>query len=525
VIPLINFISRQSLIHPLLFSIFPLISLYFSNIHLVLPEGIFLPIFLVVSFSFVFWFFLKFVLKNSKKAALIVTLFMILFLSYGHILNLFSNFELTSNDITNQIYFLIFFIIIFISGTYFFVKTKRKLDNATKIANIISISLIAVVITNIGIYFIENSFAIEENIEIKNDPLKYSSLNPPPNIYYIVLDEYGSYDTLKKYYDFDNQKFMEFLTKKGFYIPSNSHSNYAETFLSLSSTLNLKYVNYLADKLGEDSLSQQIPYEMINNNLVMNNFKKIGYKIISFDSSWWGTRTLDVADENLCSSGKEIDFHILYLLKETSILKLTDVFLQKDTTSVFHEAKRQKILCQFSEMLKIENKINKPVFVFNYIVAPHDPYVFGPNGEPVNELYTFGPDRGLGYDANSELFVHASKKGYVNQLQFLNLKLEEFINHKLSNTNNPPIIIIQSDTGPFISGNISSEEKIIHRLKNFYAFYLPGETSKILYENITPVNSFRLIFNTYFGTTYELLEDRSYYSEYESPYKLFEINN
>jgi len=51
------------------------------------------------------------------------------------------------------------------------------------------------------------------------------------------------------------------------------------------------------------------------------------------------------------------------------------------------------------------------------------------------------------------------------------------------------------------------------KMHNFNAYYLPHEGESILYDDVTPVNSFRLIFNYYFNGDYEILEDKSYWSE------------
>jgi hypothetical protein len=45
---------------------------------------------------------------------------------------------------------------------------------------------------------------------------------------------------------------------------------------------------------------------------------------------------------------------------------------------------------------------------------------------------------------------------------------------------------------------------------NINAFYLPENGEQNLYPTITPVNSFRVIFDTYFGTQYGLIDDISY---------------
>jgi hypothetical protein len=62
-------------------------------------------------------------------------------------------------------------------------------------------------------------------------------------------------------------------------------------------------------------------------------------------------------------------------------------------------------------------------------------------------------------------------------------------------------------------------------MKVLNAYYLPGVNAQLLYPSITPVNTFRLVFDQYFGGQFGLLEDKSYYSVYESPYQFKEIAN
>jgi len=47
----------------------------------------------------------------------------------------------------------------------------------------------------------------------------------------------------------------------------------------------------------------------------------------------------------------------------------------------------------------------------------------------------------------------------------------------------------------------------------------------VLYPPITPVNSFRLVFNLYFDTDFELLHDKSYASYSGHPYKFFDVTD
>ena len=61
-------------------------------------------------------------------------------------------------------------------------------------------------------------------------------------------------------------------------------------------------------------------------------------------------------------------------------------------------------------------------------------------------------------------------------------------------------------------GTMGSTEKPERRLANLGTYYVNDETKALLYKDITPVNSIRIILNQYFGTDYPLLEDISYYN-------------
>ena len=81
----------------------------------------------------------------------------------------------------------------------------------------------------------------------------------------------------------------------------------------------------------------------------------------------------------------------------------------------------------------------------------------------------------------------------------------------------PPIIIIQGDHGP-------SHFDVPSRMAILNAYYFPDHEFAV-YPEITPVNSFRLLFNNYFNTDFDLLEDVSYYSQYPNAYQFEVIPN
>ena len=125
--------------------------------------------------------------------------------------------------------------------------------------------------------------------------------------------------------------------------------------------------------------------------------------------------------------------------------------------------------------------------------------MFGPNGEEVD------PDR-------------AEVPGYRDQVIYINKQMIPLLQTIIAQSATPPIIIVQGDHG-------GVETSPIMRMHNLNAYYLPNGAEKQLYEKITPVNSFRVIFNSFFGGQFPLLKDTSYYSTYQDPYQFKIIPN
>ena len=59
---------------------------------------------------------------------------------------------------------------------------------------------------------------------------------------------------------------------------------------------------------------------------------------------------------------------------------------------------------------------------------------------------------------------------------------------------------------------------VYERLANLKVIYFPDSNYEDLYEDMTPVNTFRIIFNKYFNENYELHDDRNLWSDGDKPY-------
>ena len=89
----------------------------------------------------------------------------------------------------------------------------------------------------------------------------------------------------------------------------------------------------------------------------------------------------------------------------------------------------------------------------------------------------------------------------------------ELVNKILENEKQS-IIIIQSDHGSAFDVNLHDPtyDDLIQKLSNFNAIYFPDEKHReMLTYDRTNVNTFRIVFNTYFGSDYEMLDDQTYW--------------
>jgi len=169
---------------------------------------------------------------------------------------------------------------------------------------------------------------------------------------------------------------------------------------------------------------------------------------------------------------------------------------------------------------------NSPKFVYAHIMAPHPPFTFDENGGLQSSGYNFIMGDGSHYYDNGGT-VEDYLEGYVNNIKGLNNLITTLIKKIKDNSDQPFIIILQADHGPGSGLDWTSLENtnIRERFPILNAYYFYDQNYGSLYPQITPVNTFRVIFNQYFGTDYELLDDRSFYSTWNKPYQLTEVTD
>ncbi len=344
-----------------------------------------------------------------------------------------------------------------------------------------------------------------------------------PDIYYIILDGYGRQDVLYQLYGYDNSEFIDWLEAHGFYVASQSNPNYLFTTLSLSTSLNMQYLSDLKRAYGF-SFGNIPVSELIHHSTVRAWLEDEGYRIVAFASGYEPT-SIEDADVFVGSSDSQqgpLDVlvqpritRLEGILLDASIYKaIQDYQVAQGNPGIFeatYAEHRERIGTEFSTLGAIP-EWEGPNFVFAHVIAPHPPFVFGPNGEPLTPsyLYTLADhhDDFVRYGTRDEYIA-----GYTGQLEYINRRIEDTLSTILAKSDPQPIIILQGDHGPgaYYTATSLSDTYLPERASNLNAYLVPDAMKKNLYPTITPVNSFRLLFRDVFHIDLDLLPDRTYF--------------
>lgn len=345
-------------------------------------------------------------------------------------------------------------------------------------------------------------------------PIGSSGPRQTPDIYYFIFDRYASQSVLAEHFDFDNSEFIEFLETKDFFVARNSYSNYLKTGHSLASTFHMDYLDFLAEDERSTSQGWHPIHALLEDHRVGRFLKDRNYDFIQI-GSWWGpTQHNRYADENHSFGLSE--FNYIYLRKTVVPAALDAVAPQSPYAQKLHWANAQcRRVPRQIEAVKDARGRSEPTFVFAHILVPHGPNVFDPEG------------RCLTWE---EAVERDSKQGYLDQIEYANTLIKDAVSALLDGEGPKPIIIIQSDEGPFperargASWRDATEDEFEIKTGILNAYYFPDGDYSGLYHEITPVNTFRSVFNKYFGTRFQRLPDRIYgFPDHIKIYDFFEI--
>ncbi len=487
------------------FSMYPVLALLSANVGQVEPSAGVRVLLASIAFGallyLVFWLFLR----QAHRAAFLSTLWMALFFSYGHVYNLINE---KYPDFNLAPWLLTGWAGLALAAIWWAARPKLGFASAASGLNLVTLGL---VILSLGQTSLGSMPGGGHRVADENAPIQ--ELHPPegqplPDVYYFILDSYGRADLLKSAYGYDNSDFIAGLEQRGFYVAACSQSNYGRTEISLGSSLNMLYLQDLDSDYKPENENRSRLWDSLKHSAVRYNFESIGYKTVDFATgfAWNELRDADFFLSPPPLSSGLTEFEGLFL--RTTLARYAEDLGWVDSDAVMGQNFRDRFNLVFDSVDDIARN-PAPTFSYIHIISPHPPFVFGPEGQLTDPSKFWNAKRLY----PSDLYA----KGYQNQLTYLNGKMLKAIDTILANSTTPPIIILQGDHGPWLQPT-SKKFSILN------AYYLPGHNSE-LYPTISPVNTFRLIFDDYLGGDYPLLKDITYNSPVPKLYQFTEVPN
>ncbi len=514
-------------IHPLLVSLFPVFFLYSFNINHFQKSALIIPVLLVLALSTTVFVSNLLIVRRLDIASILSTFLVLFSLSYGRFKYPLRNTQFsTGNFFDNPDKIIISIaLVIFTFLVVLLYKYKARLSEVNRALSIFSLILFGISLFNTVSLEIKLHRSFRSVLGINTDKKVDSQQASTPDIYYFIFDRYGGNQTLSSY-GYDNTDLTGFLEEKGFKVLGNSTSNYPKTFLSLPSSLNMEYLDSLTVSTnGGESTDESAVYPMLQDNKVVRYLRERGYSYVHVGSSWDPTRSNPLADTNFIMTNGRYPFADEFTngFLDTTIAAPILKQMYPDITAVSvdstHNEARSRIFYEFAIIDEVV-KMTEKKFVFTHILIPHGPYVLGKNCEPLSEKVT---------DLRNET------ENYLDQVKCANLKIKETVSKILEKSDSPPIIILQADEGPYpitnnLPGNLSwataTDATLIEKFPILNAVYLPGVKENPFYDDETPVNTFRILFNTYFNAQLPLLPDKNYiFSDAEHLYHFTDVTD
>lgn len=467
------------------------------------PADVLIPLLLAFSASALLLIIFRVIGFSWPNAALLTTIYILIFFSYGHLVRYFGDH-----------WFPLGLIVFAVIVSYFLRRSKsNRFEKVTSLLNILSLTIVLAQVSYGTYVLVNRALAGSANSSVKTQ--HHADAADRPDIYLIILDAYASEELLSKKYDYDNSNFTDALKKRGFIISAPARSNYSQTLASLVSMMNMNYIDRLGmfDPTSSDRVSLA---RLLERSEVGLTLSALGYKTVAF-ATGYDLTSLESADIYLKPGFTLSEFHNI-------IIATTPLpYLVKTVTSLY-DLRRDRISFILNK-LPVIGPGRTPLFVFAHIISPHPPFVFDSEGNAI------APDREFGQGDGSHFIEQGGTReeyvnGYKSQLSYISKKILEITVRILENYGaNPPVIILMGDHGPGSSLDWEEIEQtdLDERFSILNAVYLPGASPDSVVWN-SPVNNFRTIFNHCFEADYELLPEHHYFSTWSQPYQFIDIS-
>jgi hypothetical protein len=331
-----------------------------------------------------------------------------------------------------------------------------------------------------------------------------------PDVYYVITDGLASPDVLDSRFGVDTTAAAGRLRQLSVTVTTRSRSNYAQTYLSLASSLSGQYIDpSIASALH--TRDRRPLDDLIKQGEMLARFRALGYEFVMVGSDTTMTAGHPLADRCFCplpSGPTELEYVLL------AASPLGDLVGADGATQRAHWA---HVRNAFDYLEAVRS--TKPLLVFAHVIAPHPPFVFAADGSFSPALSRFSEKDGDQFPGTREEY----RAGYAAEARFVLDRLVTLAG-RLMRRPRRPILVIHGDHGSalgMVHGSIDRTDWT-ERLAIFSAYGGPAGTPPPP-EDISPVNALRWAYSAATLSNWSPLPNRSYVSIYRRPYDLVEV--
>lgn len=428
----------------------------------------------------------KLLFRSWRKAALAVILLLFFEFFFGNVHDMIKTLAPVS-WLQKYVVLIPLMLALFIGWVFYLKRATTDFSRIAKYLNWLLFFLIFIDLGRLGW-----KAATRKPVVVQKDQqLRACDSCAQPDIYLIVADEYPGKEELSAVFSYDNTAFEHALQERGFHVIHHSRSNYNWTPYSLSSTLNMQYLQLkttvinMNDLLScEDAIKaspvirffQQNGYTLYNHSIfpILNQPSPLQPVFLSPRKRLITSPTLTDRFE------KDLGFHFKSPAQLDKIMK----------TYLYNNLTADSLTRSIAVAKKGEKK-----FVYTHLMLPHHPYFFDSTGRPNQAAVQNDTDK-------------LNKNDFLNYLVYSNRKILSLIDHIQKTSSRPPAILLLSDHG-FRQFTDTANRQLC--FSNLNAVFLPDRPANGFYNGMSNVNAFRVLLNTYFGQHLPMLKDSSVY--------------
>jgi hypothetical protein len=498
--------------HPVGLSAVPILFLFAQNqVQQVTLDPLWRPLALAVLMAAGLLVTCAAVLWDWQRGALLASLLLALFYSYGHAWNLAGSF------LGDRLWLAGIYLVVAVLGAALVWRGGGWVASASGFANVVAVLLLVFNTGRVVDFAVGSASPVGGGTP--SPPAGIDASGPRPDIYYLIFDRYAGPETLERVYGHDNEPFLAELERRGFTVARDAWANYFKTALSLTASLSMDYLDPARFPADADGFG--LVHRALREHLeVPATLTAIGYEYVHVASYWEPTSTNVDADISVrYQDASEFESAV----RATTLLSLLEEPQPEDSdpeTIPFPDLARETTLYAFQAVEAAAGRPG-PTFVFAHILVPHPPYVFDADGTmPTAE----------------ESETRTEEEEYAAQLAWANGRIVQLLDRLLDvPPGEEPIIIVQGDEGPFpdryrLIGErfqwfTATSQEVAQKFGILNAVHLPGidPVAAGYSSHTSPVNNFRVVLNAYFDADLPLLPDVAYLSrDHVRPYELRE---